>query len=411
MRNLTSCCSCTLKKDYNTDHNRIYRSYARVKRCITSIEDTCLVTMTVAIFTVLITSCAFLHVHHDKDPVLVDPSIITPNSIMPYNRGIPETPRMLHVIILGHNHTGSGVIRDWLLDFMPSFPYEMYRIWMINNETDILCPEQYLRTFSRHLNPFLMQRSQVLLLMTVHEPVTMLARFIRHEHSRMGKHSQTYETILKHALKTTPGGSRSFSEHILHSLTAQVHLINTCDETFKNDITERFEKCYTYSVCDVAEKWRRDDTGNHRDRTKLSATRNYGLFMGMHDCIYEMWKHHLEQLTDNPVNMIMIPWEDLMRDTNNRIQRVLMEKMNATNVIKSALLESFHQSVHRGEHGSSPVHNYREDMDYLPSSLRRRLYYLYEYHVTRMGQVAGMDQPMYVYKRNTRSFKPMIPVL
>jgi len=365
--------------------------------------------MTVSIMTVLIISCVFLHTRYEKDPILSHPSVTTPTSIAAHNRGIPDKPRLIHVIVIGHNHTGSGVIRNWLVDYMPSFPYELYRIWMISNETDILCPEQYLRAFSRDMNPFLMQDSQVLLLMTVHEPVTMLARFIRHEHSIMGKHSQTYETILKRALKTAPGGTRSFSEHILHSLTSQVHLINTCDETFKNNIAERFEKCYTYSVCNTAERWREDPSSE--DITELSATRNYGLFMGMHDCIYEMWKHHLEQLSESPVNMIMIPWEDLMRDTNNRIQRSLMQKMNATNVIKSALLESFHQSVHRGEQGSSPIHNYREDMDYLPSSLRRRLYYLYEYHVARMGQVSGMNQPMYIYKRNTRSFKPMIPVL
>lgn len=276
--------------------------------------------------------------------------------------GFPKSAKEHRVLIIGHNESGTELLQMWLDKTQPSLPFIRFSVRVIELPKDILCLDRIRDILSKekhneHLHILLMFR----------EPVASLARKVREEHSSGG----------------VPTGG--FTERIIHQMTRQIQLIRQCDNAYGAEhtpkaITDRFSKCYTYGLCNSEKD----------DKVVRTATEDYGIVMGMYDCVYQVW---VEQVGDiGSVGVVTL--EEVLRHASTRavdFERNMLKEMGIPYLFDGGKLNDF---IHKTN--AETTYSSKEDLEYLPRKLRQRLYSMYHFHMERAAHL--MERDLYIYQ-------------
>lgn len=276
------------------------------------------------------------------------------------------------VVVVGLQDTMSSVVERWLSIGQPSIPMERYTVIRISDPTHIICPHTLPYETSHRIKT---TDDPIRLIYVTREPVDLLSCLIQKEHTEQGVHAKEFDSLVKNILKTHQ--SMSFSHHIKHMLTMQIHNINQCDKKYDADKTFT---CYTDHIC------------SRTDKEKATASRDYGLLLGMHDHILKAWKSYLSRsVSESDVNTVVLSWEHLMNTVPEKIQSMVMKRFNASNVASHALSQSISESFQK------TTSSMKDARDYVPLEVRVRLYPIFNYHMKRLDAVMETSAPMYIY--------------
>jgi len=352
----------------------------------------------VILFFVFAGTCALVfRWHHRFDDNHRDPRAMW-SAVGFASQGLPSAPQERRVLVVGHKGSGIELVQEWLQRVQPSIPYTRYTTRVVSSVEDVVCPDRIRAVVAEER-----KRGDVQVLLVFREPVVALAHTVRLEHTARGALAQVHRSSVLSNLRALGGSGETegFTERIIHQLTRQIHSILQCDNAYaaasaSADVTERFANCYTYGLChDVlnSDVMVEDSTLKGVERSLVrTATQDYGILMGMYDCIYHMWK---ERAGNESVSVVTL--EDILARAAvyPSFERDLLRRVGGTDpVLRGGLGKTIHASMHR--------YHSKEDLEYLPRKLRHRLYSLYQFHMERAAQLVGHKLYVYQSYRGTR---------